>query len=121
MSARIGHIAGGPDTKGSGPAGAIDSGKPPLVDLTTEAGKQTIGVRNNGRADEHGRPRNHSAISELDAGQPVVFDQQPRDLATNDPHPARLELDFFGRAQIGGVNEEHDVLEPLPHQLCMLD
>ena len=121
LSARIDHIAGGPDTGGAGPAGGIDRDEAGLVDLTAKAGEQTIGVRHVARPDEHRRPRDHLTIGQLDTGQPVVLDHQPCDLAANDPHPACLELDLFGCGQVIGVNEERHVVGPLPDQLRMLD
>ena len=35
-----------------------------------------------------------STVGQLDAGQPVVLDHQPRDLAADDPHAARLQLEL---------------------------
>jgi hypothetical protein len=42
--------------------------------------------------DEHRRSLDHLTIRELDAGQPVGIDNQPRNLAAHDLHAASLQL-----------------------------
>jgi hypothetical protein len=78
-------------------------------------------MRNVARPDEHRAPRDHSTVGELDSGQAVVLDHQPRDLAANDPQPACLELGLLCCGQVIGVDEERHVVGPLPHQQRMLD
>ena len=74
-------LPGGPDPGGARPAGGIDDGEAGFVDLAAQAGQQAIGVGHVARPDEHRGPRDHPAVGQLDAGQPVVLDHQPRDLA----------------------------------------
>jgi hypothetical protein len=78
--------------------------KPPIY-LAAQAGKQTIGMRQVARPDEHRRPRDHSTIGRLDRGQPVVLDQQPCYLTAPDLHPACFQLDVLGWTQVIGVEE----------------
>src|SRR5207253_5711674 len=73
------------------------------------------------RSDEYGRSRDHSTIGKLDAAQPIVFDDETRYVSVNDLYPARLELQLFGCRQVVGVDEEGEVVRPLPQELCMLD
>ena len=40
LGARIGHVAGGPDTGGAGPAGGVDSDEAGLVELATQPGSR---------------------------------------------------------------------------------
>jgi len=121
LSARIDHVPGGPDTDGAGQAGGIDGHEASLVDLARQPCEQAIGMRRVAGPDEYSRPLDHPTGGQLDAGQPVVLDHQPRDLAANDPHPACLELGLFSFGQVVGVDEEGHVVRPLPHQLRVLD
>ena len=79
--------------------------------------EEAVVVRDVAGPDEHRRAGDHSPIAQFDTGQPIVLDHQPCNLAANDPHPARRELDFFGLGEVIGVDEERHVVGPLPHQL----
>ena len=66
--------------------------KPAVVEFAAEVGEQAVGVRDVARPDEHRGAWDHPAVGQLDAGQPVGVDHQPRDLAVDHPDAARLEL-----------------------------
>ena len=117
----IDHVAGGPDPEGAGPAGVVDDDEATLVDLAAQTGEQTIGVRHVAGPDEHGVSPNHLATAQLDTGQPVFLDLEPCHLAADDPNPASVQLDAFGRGQVIGVDEEDDVVRPLADEECVLD
>ncbi len=114
-------FAGSPDPEGAGPPGGIDGNEASHIDLAAQAGQQAIGMRKVAGPDEHRRPRNHPTIDQLDTGQPVSLDHQPRDLAAHDPNSTCFQPDAFGWRQVIGVDEEDHVVGPLPHQLCMHD
>ena len=78
-------------------------------------------MRHEAGPDEHGRSGDNLPIEELDAGEPIVLDDEPPDLTVHDPNTARLELRLLGVGDLVGVDEEGDVVGPLPHELGVLD
>ena len=106
---------------GAGRAGPVDGDEAGLVELAAEPRQQTIFVRHDRWADEHGRPGDHLAVGERDPGEAIGFDHQPSDLPVDDPYPSGIELQALGVGQSVGVGEEDDVVGPLPHQLRVLD
>jgi hypothetical protein len=78
-------------------------------------------VRDVHRPDQHRRSRDHAAVHQLHAAQPVGLDLKPRDLTAHDLHPASLQLLDLAWARFRDVREEGHVVGPLPHEQRMLD
>ena len=72
--------------------GAVDDGEAGVVELAAEGGEQVVGVGRDDRADEHRGPGDDPAVGEFDAGQAVVLDDEPGDLAVDDADAAGGEL-----------------------------
>ncbi len=67
------------------------------------------------RLDEHRCSLDHLTVGQLDTPQAVVLHHQPCYLAI-DPDSARPQLVPLGGGQFIGVDEEDDVVGPLPYQ-----
>ena len=55
--------------------------KPASFDVAAERGEQAVGVRDVAGPDEHRGAGDDAAVGELDAGQLIVLDDEPGDLA----------------------------------------
>ena len=91
------------------------SGKPASL-RSQPSGQQAVVMGKVAGPDEHRGACDHPAVGELDTGQPVVLDHQPCHLPGHDPDPPGLQLALFGWHQGIGVDEEDDIVGPLPDQ-----
>ena len=71
--------------------------------------------------DEHRGSRDHATVDQLDTGQPVSIDHEPRDLTVHDLDAASLQLLERVDAQVERVGEEDNVVRPLTNQQRVLD
>lgn len=117
----IGDVSGCPDPRHASPAGGIDDGKASPVELAAQTGQKAIVVGGVPGPDEHRCSLDHLTVGQLDTLQAVVLDYQPCYLAIDDPDSARPQLVPLGGGQFIGVDEEDDVVGPLPHQKGVLN
>jgi hypothetical protein len=68
----------------------VDDGAAGVAEVAAEAGQKVVRVRGDDWSDEHRGAGDDLAIGELDAGQMVVFDDEPGDVAVDDADAAGI-------------------------------
>lgn len=105
LGSGVDGVAGSPDTRDAGAAGAVDDGEAGVVEVATEAGEKVIRVWDDDGSNEDGRSWDDLSVGELDAGQAVVLDDEAGDFAVDDADTAGVEFGGLGRAGWLGVGE----------------
>ena len=106
-------VAGHPDAGDAGAAGRVGDDPAVVAAVAAELGEQ-VGVGHERRADEDGVAAHDAAVVELDAREPVVLDDEPRDRPLDDPDGPGEQLLALERGEGAGVVEVDDVAGPLP-------
>ena len=114
-------VAGSPDPVDARTASGVDDRETCGVEIRAERGEEVVWVRRDVGPNEHCGAGHDLAVGEFDAGEPIVFDDEPGDFAVNDADAAGVGLDGFGGGRFLGVGEVEDVVGPLADELRVQD